>query len=52
MDLAVHYRSLVRKQFPKAKIVADRFHVIRLINHHFLARWRTSIRQGAGIGVW
>jgi len=40
MDLAVHYRSLVRKHFPKAKIVADRFHVIRLINHHFLACWR------------
>jgi len=34
MDLATHYRSLVRKHFPKAKIVADRFHVIRLINQH------------------
>ena len=40
MDLATHYRSLVRKHFPQAKIVADRFHVIRLINHHFLACWR------------
>jgi len=40
MDLAVVYRSIVKKQFPRALIVADRFHVIRLINHHFLACWR------------
>jgi len=40
MDLAVVYRSIVRKHFPKAVIVADRFHVIRLINLHFLACWR------------
>ncbi len=40
MDLASVYRALVRKHFPHAKIVADRFHVIRLINHHFLACWR------------
>ena len=40
MDLAVVYRSIVKKQFPNALIVADRFHVIRLVNHHFLACWR------------
>ena len=40
MDLAVVYRSIVSKQFPNAVIVADRFHVIRLVNHHFLACWR------------
>jgi transposase len=40
MDLADPYRSLVRKHFPNAKIVADRFHVIRLINHHFLKVWQ------------
>jgi transposase len=40
MDLSSTYRALVRKHFPKARIVADRFHVIRLINHHFLACWR------------
>ena len=39
-DLARHYRSLVRKHFPKAKIVTDRFHVIRLINQHYLSCWR------------
>ncbi len=26
--------------FPNALIVADRFHVIRLVNHHFLNCWR------------
>ena len=40
MDLAAVYRSIVREHFPQAVIVADRFHVIRLINHHFLACWR------------
>jgi len=40
MDLASVYRALVRQHFPHARIVADRFHVIRLINHHFLACWR------------
>jgi len=40
MDLATHYRALVRKYFPQARIVADRFHVIRLVNHHFLGCWR------------
>lgn len=40
MDLAPVYRSLVRKHFPNARIVADRFHVIRIVNHHFLACWR------------
>lgn len=40
MDLSSTYRAIARKYFPNAKIVADRFHVIRLINHHFLACWR------------
>ena len=40
MDLATSYRSLVRLHFPNARIVADRFHVIRIINHHFLNCWR------------
>ncbi len=33
IDLSSTYRSLIKKYFPNAKIVADRFHVIRLINH-------------------
>src|SRR5689334_10426849 len=40
MDLAAVYRSIVQLQFPNAVIVADRFHVIRLVNQHFLACWR------------
>ena len=40
IDLAAVYRSIIEKQFPNAVIVADRFHVIRLVNHHFLACWR------------
>jgi transposase len=33
IDLSSTYRHLIKKYFPNAKIVADRFHVIRLINH-------------------
>jgi transposase len=40
MDLSSAYCSLVHKYFLQARIVADRFHVIRLINQHFLACWR------------
>jgi transposase len=40
MDLSVTYRAIVKKHFPQARIVADRFHVIRLISHHFLTCWR------------
>jgi transposase len=40
MDLSFGYRSLVKKHFPNAVIVADRFHVVRLLNHHFLATWK------------
>ena len=40
IDLSSTYRSLVRKYFPRALIVADRFHVIRLVLHHFEACWR------------
>jgi len=39
MDLSETYRSIAKKYFPKAMIVADRFHVVRLVNHHFLKVW-------------
>lgn len=39
MDLSNHYRSIVRHLFPNARIVADRFHVIRLINDAFIKTW-------------
>ena len=47
MDLAPGYRALVRKHFPQARIVADRFHVIRTVNHHFLACWKEIDPVGA-----
>lgn len=36
MDLSSSYRNIVRKCFPNANIVADHFHVIRMISHHFM----------------
>ncbi len=39
MDLSDPYRNIIRKHFPEALIVTDRFHVIRLVNHHFLKTW-------------
>jgi transposase len=39
MDLSETYRSIASNYFPKAMIVADRFHVVRLVNHHFLKTW-------------
>ncbi len=47
MDLASVYRAIVRKHLPNAHIVADRFHVIRLINQHFVACWRELDPIGA-----
>ena len=47
MDLATVYRSIARTFFPNAEIVADRFHVVRLVNHHFLACWREIDPMGA-----
>lgn len=40
IDLSETYRSIIRKYFPNAKIVSDRFHVIRLVNQHFLEIWK------------
>jgi transposase len=39
MDLSPTYRSIAHKHFPKAMIVTDRFHVIRLVNQRFLEVW-------------
>lgn len=35
MDMHAPYRKMVKRWFPNARIVTDRFHVIKLINHHF-----------------
>ena len=47
MDLSDTYRSIVRRYFPNALIVADRFHVIRLINQQFLTLWRLLDPSGS-----
>jgi len=46
MDLSETYRNIVQQYFPNAKIVADRFHVIRLVNHHFLQLWQQQDPSG------
>lgn len=46
MDLSETYRSIVRYYFPNAKIVADRFHVIRLVNQHFVDAWKQFDAEG------
>lgn len=40
MDLSSSYRAMARKHFPNAKIVADRFHVVRLLHHQCLKVYR------------
>ena len=39
MDLSETYRSIAKKHFTNAMIVADRFHVIRLVNQQFVKTW-------------
>ncbi len=46
MDLSETYRSIARRYFPQATIVADRFHVIRLVNQHFLNAWKDHDAEG------
>ena len=46
MDLSETYRSIARRYFPNATIVADRFHVMRLINQHFLKVWQQYHPEG------
>ncbi|WP_237174136.1 ISL3 family transposase [Paracandidimonas lactea] len=46
MDLSDTYRQIVRKYFPNAQIVADRFHVVRLVNQHFLKLWQAQDPEG------
>ena len=46
MDLSETYRSIVKEHFPNAQIVADRFHVVKLINHHFMKAWQQLDEAG------
>ncbi len=52
MDLSSTYRSIVKKHFPNAKIVADRFHVIRLMQHQCMMTYRelsSRVKSNRGI---
>lgn len=46
MDLSETYRSIIRKYFPNAVIVTDRFHVVRLVNLAFLKVWASLDPKG------
>lgn len=46
MDLSETYRSIARQYFPNALIVADRFHVVRLVNQHFMNLWQNHDPEG------
>lgn len=48
MDLSETYRSIIKKYFPNAKIVTDRFHVVRLINHYFQKVWQSLDPKAKG----
>jgi transposase len=52
IDLSSTYRHLVQQYFPNAKIVADRFHVIRLIHHMCMQTYQSiepSIKSKRGL---
>jgi len=52
IDLSHRYRRLIQQYFPNAKIVADRFHVIRLVNHLSMQTYHqldASIKYQRGI---
>ena len=46
MDLSETYRRIAQQYFPNAMIVADRFHVVRLVNQHFLRLWQQHDPEG------
>jgi len=46
MDLSETYRRIAQQYFPNALIVADRFHVVRLVNQHFLKLWQQQDPEG------
>lgn len=46
MDLSETYRRIARQYFPNAMIVADRFHVVRLVNQHFMRLWQQYDPEG------
>jgi transposase len=52
IDLSSSYRALIRRWFPRAMIVADRFHVVRVVMRHLLAIARQVYPQLAWKLSW
>lgn len=52
IDLSAPYRALIRRWFPRAVIVADRFHAIRLVHQHLLRLARQLCPQLAWQRGW
>lgn len=46
MDLSSTYRAVAREYFPRAQIVADRFHVVRLVIRAFRDAWMAVDPKG------
>jgi len=46
MDLSETYRSIAKKHFSNALVVADRFHVVRLVNQQFVKTWGDLDEKG------
>jgi transposase len=52
IDLSSTYRHIIKQYFPNAKIVADRFHVVRLMHHMCMQTYQSidpSIKNKRGI---
>lgn len=52
IDLSTSYRALVQRWFPRAMIVADRFHVVRVVMRHLLGIARQICPQLAWKRSW
>jgi len=52
IDLSNTYRAIIRRWFPRAKIVADRFHAIRLVGLHLLKLARQLCPQLGWNRAW
>ena len=52
IDLSASYRLLVKRWFPRALIVADRFHAIRVVGLHLMRLARTLVPQLGWNRAW
>jgi transposase len=52
IDLSSSYRALIRRWFPRALIVADRFHVVRVVMRHLIGLARQVCPQLAWKRAW